>query len=94
MTSLIYIGGKYRSKLSEADVATIRRLRRRGISLDVLAERFEVSRSTVGRAAAGQAWRGVTEPAVLGITRQREYDPMFEAARLGMSWAAAKARQR
>lgn len=48
-----------RSKLANTDILTIRRLRAQGESLKALAEQFNVSMTTISRAALRKAWRHV-----------------------------------
>jgi hypothetical protein len=50
------------AKLSEAQVAEIKRLLARGAGYRFLAERYGVSRFAIGRIARGEGWRHVPDP--------------------------------
>lgn len=53
--------GHYNSKLTEADVVTIRRMKASGSSYKTLREMFGVSQGVVQRVVAGKSWRHVKE---------------------------------
>lgn len=50
------------SKLSSADVTSMRRLRTKGISFSKLAERFGVCKKTARQACNGETWKHVDPP--------------------------------
>ncbi|WP_169239917.1 hypothetical protein [Candidatus Roseilinea sp. NK_OTU-006] len=50
------------AKLTEAQVAEIKRLLARGAGYRFLAQRYGVSTQTIGAIARGQAWRHVPDP--------------------------------
>lgn len=50
------------AKLSEAQVAEIKRLLARGAGYRFLAQRFGVTPQTIGAIARGQLWRHVPDP--------------------------------
>lgn len=50
------------ARLTEAQVEEIKGLLRRGAGYRFLAERYGVSRTTIGAIARGQAWRHVPWP--------------------------------
>jgi hypothetical protein len=51
-----------KSKLNDAVVISIRRLRANGLSYQKIADRFEVDKKTVMRAAKGESWSHVAAP--------------------------------
>ena len=59
------------ARLSEAQVAEIKRLLTRGAGYRFLAERFGVSRTTIGAIARGERWRHVPWPHLEKETRKR-----------------------
>lgn len=48
----------YRAKLTEDDVTLIVHAHSEGLSTRKLAEKFEVSQSTIAKIVSGRSWRG------------------------------------